>query len=225
MQSQDIRNRYWDTQAESSNFSLAFDPELLARHIPKSARILDLGCGYGRTLRTLLDAGFSDVSGVDPASRMVERCRAEVPEASVSGFEALPTLLPDASFDAVLIVAVFTCVPEEDGQQALRDEALRLVRPGGLIYVSDFLLCDDARNHERYRAGLAEYGSYGVFSLPDGAVHRHHDPTWVGSHFGLLNRLHYAEASAKTRNGNLANSFTFLATTRTPGDTNDLPSR
>ena len=39
------------------------------------AKILDYGCGYGRLAAELREAGFRNVTGIDPASAMIARGR------------------------------------------------------------------------------------------------------------------------------------------------------
>src|ERR1051326_4217048 len=85
----------------------------------------------------------------------------------------------DHSFHAVLLFTVLTCIPEDDGQRALLAEIRRVLRPGGLLYISDLLINSDARNVERYQGHAEEYGMYGVFELPQGAVVRHHQEEWI----------------------------------------------
>ncbi len=211
MESQAKRNRYWDTQAETATFTLPVDVDRIEGHLPYDARILDFGCGYGRTLRALLEAGFSEACGVDPSAGMVERCKSELPAATVSTFDGLPMSYASASFDAVLVVAVLTCLPEDGEQQALVDEAQRLLKPGGYLYISDFLLNDDTRNRERYEAGHSRFGTYGVFSLPDGAVHRHHERSHLAQLLASFDEIEYLEFAAFTRNGNPSNAFTTVA--------------
>ena len=81
---------------------------------------------------------------------------------------------PDAVFDLVMLVAVLTCVPEDEAQQSLVAELHRVLKPGGHLYVSDVLLQDDERNLHRYRRDAERFGTYGVFETGDGAVLRHH---------------------------------------------------
>ena len=52
----------------------------------------------------------------------------------------------DESFDAVLLFAVLTCIPTNEGQRKLLENLRRLIRPGGLLYISDLYLQDDERN-------------------------------------------------------------------------------
>ena len=66
MQSLESQRRYWDRQAASAEFTLSVDAALLSQRLPGSARLLDLGCGYGRTLKQLAAAGFSNLLGLAP---------------------------------------------------------------------------------------------------------------------------------------------------------------
>jgi SAM-dependent methyltransferase len=103
--------------------------------IAPHARILDIGCGGGRTLRTLAEiASSGHIDGVDyaPASvatsresnaDLIHTGRVSVQQASVS---RLP--FPDTSFD--LITAVETHYYWPDLHRDLR-EVLRVLKPGG----------------------------------------------------------------------------------------------
>ena len=59
--------------------------------------------------------------------------------------------------------------------ERMNSEIRRVLRPGGILYVNDFLLFTDDRNKARYEKFNNKYGEYGVFELPEGAVCRHHD--------------------------------------------------
>ncbi|MGV9242169.1 class I SAM-dependent methyltransferase [Streptomyces sp. NPDC003710] len=67
-------------------------------------------------------------------------------------------------------------------QHRLIAEPNRLLKPGGLLYVSDLLLQDDEHNRTRYNRHADHYGSYGVFETGDGAVCRHHSREWLSTH-------------------------------------------
>jgi SAM-dependent methyltransferase len=204
------QRRYWDDAADTATFSLPLDADLLLKHVGRSARVLDLGCGYGRSLAELEARGFERLVGADPSPRMLERARGHAPAASLSLLAGLPLAEPDGAFDAVLLVAVLTCTPADNAQRALVREVLRLLSPGGIGYVADFLISDHEHGRARYARGVEEHAVHGVFSLGDGAVHRHHHPDWVAELLSPFERLHYGEFDAKTRRGNPACGFRFV---------------
>ena len=165
--------RYWDAGAAALSFTHPLDLAWLAE-LPKEARILDYGCGYGRTQAELAEAGWTNSVGVDFAAGMIERGRRTHSELDLRHINSLPLDAPDGSFDAAILFAVLTCIPDDGDQRALMDELRRLIRPGGLIYLSDYPLQTDTRNVARYQAGVAQYGVYGVWDRDDGGVFRHH---------------------------------------------------
>jgi SAM-dependent methyltransferase len=164
--------RYWDDHAEAYSFAHPIELDWLGG-LPKDARVLDYGCGYGRAAAGLAAAGWR-VVGVDFAAGMIARGRREHPDLDLRHIEGLPLAEPDGAFDAAILFAVLTCIPPDADQRALIAELTRLIRPGGLLYVSDYLLQSDARYAKRYRTGAARHGLYGVWDRDDGAVFRHH---------------------------------------------------
>jgi SAM-dependent methyltransferase len=165
--------RYWDDNAETHAFSHPLELGWLGE-LPKHARILDFGCGYGRAAAELAAAGWRGVVGVDFAAGMIARGKRENPELDLRHVDRLPLDEPDGGFDAALLFAVLTCIADDAGQRALMAELRRVVRPGGLLYVSDYLLQNDPRHLARYEAGQARHGAYGVWDRGDGGVFRHH---------------------------------------------------
>lgn len=59
-----------------------------AAKLPSGARILELGCGFGRHTRLLLDRKFA-VTGVDVSSEMIKLARQHCPEAELICVDAL----------------------------------------------------------------------------------------------------------------------------------------
>src|SRR5919199_6374834 len=170
---------YWDGVAQQKRFSHPLSLMWLERHISRRSRILDYGCGYGRTLRELTRAGYQNVVGVDFSEAMLARCRRELPCVSLIRNDERTLPFEGGSLDAVLLFATLTCIPPDEAQRALVAEVERVLRPGGLLYISDLLLNEDARNRERYERDAGAYGVYGVFELPEGVVVRHHRREWI----------------------------------------------
>ena len=99
-------------------------------------RILDWGCGSGRLARYFTDRPGVSLTGVDVDADNIGWCSANLP---VGAFTAIPlhppTQLPDAAFDLVLGVSVFTHLTEHVQFEWLR-ELQRITRPGGHLLLS-----------------------------------------------------------------------------------------
>jgi len=198
---------YWNRVAEQKNFSHPLQFDLLERCISTDAAILDYGCGYGRTCAALRERGYSNVIGIDPAESMIKRGLRMYPHLNLlvqSRFKKR------TSFDLVILFAVLTCVPTDDGQQKIIDEIYQLLKPGAFIYISDLLLQRDVRNIRRYDAFKDVYQKYGVFELPEGAVLRHHDRTWITELTSRFQQIHFKEIHLTTMNGHDAVGFQFI---------------
>lgn len=169
---------YWETAGATMTFRHPLDHGLLERYVPRDARILDYGCGYGRLTAQLDELGYVDVQGVDPSAAMIERGLREHPGLKLTRQTALPLPLAQDSFDAALLFVVLGVVPGDADQNALVAELARLIRPGGVLYLSDVPLQDDERHLRRYEEAVASapYRAYGTFSTPDGGLFRHHRP-------------------------------------------------
>ena len=84
--------------------------EALAARLDRDAAVLELGCGSGRHLEHLADAGFEDLSGVDINAEAFETMRDAYPELAAEGtfhrgpIEDLVGEFDDGAFDAVYSV-------------------------------------------------------------------------------------------------------------------------
>jgi SAM-dependent methyltransferase len=128
--------------------------------------------------------------------------------------DKLPLAEPDGNFDAVLLFAVLTCIPTDDDQVRLVAELHRLLRPGGVLYVSDMPLQSDASNLARYVAGEARFGTWGAFETDNGAVVRHHPPQHFDALLRDFDRLAAESIQLTTMNGNAAVGLQILARRR-----------
>jgi len=199
---------YWNRVGPTKPLAHPVNILQLTRWAPPPSRILDYGCGYGRALGILTANGYSDLLGVDPAPGMIAAARETYPSISFAVLDDYrSTGLPDASVDAVLLFAVLTAVPTDEGQRAIIAEITRLLRPKGLLYISDMWLQTDARNIERYDEGKKKYGIYGVFDLPEGVTVRHHERSWIESLTKQYEVVGLDEIQIHTMNGNPATAF------------------
>lgn len=201
---------YWDSVAGEKRFFHPLRRAWLTRYIGSSARILDFGCGYGRTLAELLCAGHEDVIGVDFSFRMLTCCRSQLPDVRLIQNYGQTIPLQKHSVDLVLLFAVLTCIPRDEDQRALLREIRRVLRPCSLLYISDLLLNRDLRNIERYDRYAEEYGTYGIFELPDGVVVRHHRKEWIEELTGSFDQLEFEPFEVTTMNSNKSAAFQYL---------------
>lgn len=202
---------YWDRVAHEKRFSHPLRLDWLAQYLKNpQAGILDYGCGYGRTLAELSAAGYENLVGVDFSEAMLVRARVEAPGPGLVRNDGLGLPFKDDCFDAVLLFAVLTCIPDGSEQRSLLAEAERVLRPGGILYVSDLLVNNDRRNHARYEQYAESYGCYGVFELPEGVVVRHHQREWIEEITTPFQQLEYEPFTVTTMNGNQSAAFQYL---------------
>ena len=120
-------------------------------------RILDVGCGTGYLLRTLLDhvPGLI-LHGVELCPEMASVARERLPNDVVlqtGSADALP--FPAASFDMVVSTSAFHYFPDPTTALA---EMMRVLRPGGRVVITDWCYdywtcqaCDWFLRHMRRR--------------------------------------------------------------------------
>jgi len=100
-------------------------------------RILDFGCGCGRTLRWCGDLALtSELYGTDVDAECVAWCKEHLPfaHASVNGY-APPLPFATNTFNCLYAISVFTHFNEPDQFRWL-DEIRRVLSPGGLAVLS-----------------------------------------------------------------------------------------
>src|ERR1051325_8771785 len=202
---------YWNRVASQKQFSHPLRQDWLAQHLKNyHASILDHGCGYGRTLAELSKAGFKNLVGADFSAAMLRRAQTEAPASRLVRNDGQRLPFKNECFDAVLIFAVLTCIPHSDEQRQLMAEIKRVLRPGGLLYVSDLLVNNDERNRERYQSSVEKHECYGVLELPEGVVVRHHTKEWIEELTRGFGQLEYDAFTVTTMNGNQSAAFQYL---------------
>jgi len=209
---QDVASQisYWDRVAHEKRFSHPLRLDWLTRYSNQQARILDYGCGYGRTLAELSRAGYHHVVGTDFSEAMLRRSRRELPHSMLVRNDGSALPIKSESIDAVLLFAVLTCIPDDNDQRVVLSEVERVLSPGGLLYISDLLVNDDPRNRERYEQWAEKYKCYGVFELPEGVVVRHHRKEWIAEVTGSFWQLEHEPFTVTTMNGNQSSAFQYL---------------
>jgi len=203
---------YWNKVSPTKEFTIPLKIETLKSYLNPKTFIIDYGCGYGRTLDMLYQHGFKNTIGYDFSEGMIQRGKQTFPHLNlnVSKNNAIPA--DDSSADLIILFAVLTCIINNEDQTALVKEIYRVLKPGGLIYINDFLLNTDQRNQNRYNTYKEKYGIYGVFELPEGAVLRHHDKTYLKHLTQSFKTEKLEQITFKTMNGHRSNGVTYMGT-------------
>lgn len=199
---------YWDRGA-AKTFTHPLADDFLAA-LQLGDRILDYGCGYGRSLAQLGGLGFTNTVGVDFSREMVARGRREQPRLDLRHIQRPSLDEPDQSFDAALILAVLTCIVGDDEQTIVLQEIRRLLRPGAVLFISDMPLQEDERNRSRYAEGVV-HGPHGTFDTGDGGLVRHHADSHMEGWLAGFQPISRRRIDLTTMHGNPATGIQFVA--------------
>jgi SAM-dependent methyltransferase len=149
--------RFWRGQAEihgqshaaswSDRYAVELEIEQLARRIEDGDRVLDIGCANGYSTLRLASRRRIDIRGVDYAPEMIDQAREALRSANAQGAkiefavdDVTDLSEPSDRYDKVTVTRVIINLGEWDQQVRGLRESLRVVRPGGLLLVSEACL-------------------------------------------------------------------------------------
>lgn len=210
MNLRETQKSYWNSVADTKKFTTPFNIEEFSKYVLIKARILDVGCGYGRTLDELYRNNYKNLIGIDFSEKLIERGKNLYPNLTLRIQHTEDIDLPDNSVNAVILFAVLTCIIDDNAQKHLLSEIKRVLKPNGIIYINDFLLNSDERNLNRYEKYLKKYKTYGVFELPEGAILRHHSLDYIKELVVGFKKLEFKEVTYTTMNRHKSNGFFFI---------------
>lgn len=204
------QQKYWDKVAEEKKFPTPFQIEEFKKYVSSEMNILDVGCGYGRTLNELYNQGFKNLTGIDYSRSMIKRGLRLHPQLNLLKTDGNKIPFSNNEFDAVLLIAVLTSSYTDEEQENLISEISRVLEEGGILYINDYLLNQDERNLKRYHEFKDKYGKYGIFELPEGAVFRHHTREHILKITKNFEELVLQNTIYNTMNGHKSNGFYYI---------------
>ena len=135
-----VLSTYQDLRVISSYAEIGLwksEESLILEYVRDEARVLDIGCGLGRTSIPMAEMGFK-VTAIDLSSGMLDAARILAEENEVAiRFENMDVMkmnLDDESFDVALFsYNGFELVPGFQGKMVALNEINRVLKPGGVF--------------------------------------------------------------------------------------------
>lgn len=103
-------------------------------------RVLDIGCGHGGVLASLLDLGAqpNNLYGIDLLPDRIEAARRAYPDIHFACGNAEHLDFPDACFDLVLLFTVLSSILDDGMAHNIAHEVRRVLKPSGAVLWYDF---------------------------------------------------------------------------------------
>ncbi len=151
--------------------------------VPSQARVLEIGCAYGKKLAYLGEkCPRSALSGIDPSSAAIEEGRRRFPDIDFRIGTSDRLEFPDDSFDVVVLGSCLYLVDRSDLFRTIA-EVDRVTRSGGMVCITDFDVAVPCSNAYSHKHGVRSYkNTYARFFTG-------------GGHYSLIRKVSHPPAS------------------------------
>jgi ubiquinone/menaquinone biosynthesis C-methylase UbiE len=104
--------------------------------------IVDVGCGGGHDLAAWIERGWPPrlLAGIDLVEGRIAAARERCPSVDLRVGSGMDLPFESGRFEVATAATVFSSIPDRRSRQQLFAEMYRVVRPGGLVVVYDFVV-------------------------------------------------------------------------------------
>jgi SAM-dependent methyltransferase len=176
--------------------------------LSKDIRILDAGCGYGRTIVYLYNLGFRDLTGFDISKDYLIKARRDCPEADlfVASFKSFNL---EKEYDLILLMGVVEYLLTDEEQDIFFEKISKNLFTNGHILLETFII-DLKSNWKQYLLGLIRTFHWGRFRNSKGFECHHQS---IRSIKKILRKYFIIETSLRrdysTWTGNVCKGYQF----------------
>ncbi|WP_243467274.1 class I SAM-dependent methyltransferase [Acetivibrio straminisolvens] len=134
---------------------------LISPLLDKEKKVLEIGCGSGTVMFSVAPL-VKEYTGIDPSEATLEKNKERIASMNIGnirilkGFAHEVDALCQDSYDVVIIASTVQFFPGYVYLERTIEKALKLLRPGGTLFVADVM---DAERKEEFRRSLEEFRS------------------------------------------------------------------
>jgi len=134
-----------ETQANYDGFAESFSAtrnylwpgigQLLDEHSSLSGDVLDIGCGNGRFSSFFKERGM-EYHGIDNSQKLISIAQSNFPDIDFKVASALDLPYGQNEFDLAFSLAVLHHIPSGGYRRQFLEEAFRVLKPGGVLFLA-----------------------------------------------------------------------------------------
>lgn len=102
-------------------------------------------------------------------------------------------------------------VPDEQKLIELITEIRRVLKKQGVLYITDFLVCEHPLYKDKYALGLEQFGEWGIYTTSENLIVRHFTTKVILSLLEDFDVQWFEQCDFKTMNQNPARTFHCIA--------------
>lgn len=145
---------------------------IIYKFIKKDYKIIDIGCGFGKTVFDLHKKGYVDIYGIDSNKSGIEfaNLRSEqlklFPKPKFEAANVLHLPYQDSMFDCVITQAFWTTIVTTKERLDIMKEINRILKKDAILYIADFEQTRHLPIYEkRYQEGIKKGYEKGTFEV------------------------------------------------------------